>query len=181
MKTMKKLTALAIGFLLVMGNTYAKDTKTKDTKVTGYRNIKFGMSKAEVLKTKICTLRDSPPSPELTGVICEDFEFAERKTILSVYFMEDKAVRVAITVPEGNFVALIDSIVDKYGKPLPFNQKEMHKALDTKGLDFWINWDVGVGVLFSNAGKLEMYLTYSVLDYSKRLNAIKKENLKDSL
>lgn len=103
---MKKL-SLAIIVIMLSTQLYAVD---------GYKSLKFGMSKEEVLQTGMCSFVEVKTGVDWAKVMsCIDFKIFGEKTMLLVFFIENKLLNIIIEVEYIKFMPLVRSIVKKYG------------------------------------------------------------------
>jgi hypothetical protein len=80
----------------------------------GYRDMKFGASTA-VLAQANCTMEEPEEAPVGKMYSCEDFTFASNKTEATLFFVNDKFIRIAIAIPDDDVAKTLETLKQQYG------------------------------------------------------------------
>ncbi|MHA2937998.1 hypothetical protein ACXJY6_06840 [Vibrio sp. RC27] len=100
--------------------------------IDGYKSLKFGMSKQQVIASDICTLQkleSGQVGVEYYG--CSNFNFGGKSVEAGVFFINNELLRVGI-VPSVDIVeGVVASLSDKYGPPSSISTEEEFEAVDT--------------------------------------------------
>lgn len=135
MKKTVKLSAL----LLCVAGMFSSSAMAVD----GYKNLKFGMSKKEVISSKICSLQKMSSDSGVDTYMCADLKFGNSKSPAAVYFIGDKFVRLGIIQPFESATAILKQLISKYGQP--------EKAPDEQILqDIYSKPNITADILFDN-------------------------------
>lgn len=100
--------------------------------VDGYKEVKFGTSTKEVMKSGLCSF--SPADYGIKGVTslaCEDLPFGGDKVAASAFFIGDKFLRLGIETDVDKAIGLRDSLIKKYGPPSSMSPAKYFSAIDT--------------------------------------------------
>ncbi|MEJ1358321.1 MAG: hypothetical protein RPU51_09135 [Candidatus Sedimenticola sp. (ex Thyasira tokunagai)] len=100
--------------------------------VDGYKGLKFGMTKEQVLESKLCTFEEQSIGQvgvEFYG--CRDFMFGGEVVLAGAYFINGKFLRLMIVPSINVAVGLMNGLTDKYGKPSSSSTPQEFTALDT--------------------------------------------------
>lgn len=107
-------------------------TASQAMAVDGYKNMKFGMSKQEIIKIKPCALYKSDDAPKGTERLdCNDLQFGGDDTDAGFFFIDGKLERVALILDFNKAIGLATSLKDKYGLPSSSSTKQQIAAIDT--------------------------------------------------
>ena len=152
--------------------------------VDGFRDLKFGMTKTEVISSKICPLvqyESGVSNDNLEVYGCEDFQFIGHTTTLGAVVINNKLVRVLIGVPPEKSQALTQSLLKKYeptgngSSPAEWMQI---KTPPKDGATAYQNFAEDTITLTAYAhedGKVNIELSYHVQDIDAQINALKNE------
>lgn len=162
-------------WLICMAATAACLTSSAAWAVDGYKDLKFGMSRDEVMKHKPCTLVKVPSQNKgLEQFQCVDFVFAGAKTMAFAYFINKKLARFALIIPPGiSPFTVMKSLAEKYG---PSDQHSSEKAFTdiqtvpgTKAEAWFDNSTVGLIMVASETLQPDAMMIYSTKDYFNQL------------
>lgn len=107
----------------------------------GYRDMKFGESRARVLAQANCTTGEPEEAPIGTMYACEDFSFASKQTEAVFFFANDKFIRIAIALPDEDVVKTVETLKKKYGLAAHSTQKEIESVDLAPNKSAYINFD----------------------------------------
>lgn len=107
----------------------------------GYRDMKFGTSTATVIAQANCTMEEPEEAPIGKMYSCEDFAFAGKKTEATLFFVNDKFIRIAIAIPDEDVVKTLETLKKKYGVAAHSTQKEMQDVDLYPNKTAFINFD----------------------------------------
>ena len=96
---------------------------TSSFAVDGYKNLKFGINKEAVKKSKLCKFDEVPSVDGEIGEVleCEDFKFSGITTYAWAYFIDNKFLRLVFNLPEHQGIPVLDALTEKYGKASSFD------------------------------------------------------------
>ena len=102
--------------------------------IDGYKNLKFGMSIEEVLKAgkELCSFEKVQQKKQISMYGCADLKFVGEETNLYAYFVKGILLRIAVSVPQGKFDVIMNSVPKKYSiveNKMP--ERRVMKKLDT--------------------------------------------------
>ncbi len=112
---------LAASLLILSTQLYAVD---------GYKDLKFGMTKKQVMNSGLCSfqaLSASAVNATEDFLNCFDLRFFGEQRIVKAYFVDDAFKRLQIQVNPSEAGAIIDGLQKKYGPP---SQSPTGKAID---------------------------------------------------
>lgn len=99
--------------------------------VDGYKNLKFGMSKQEVLNQNLCTmLEDGIDEQGVETLYCEDLKFGPDITEAAAFFIDGKFLRIAISASLDRAEGLMNGLTQKYGRPSSMSTPAEFDAVD---------------------------------------------------
>lgn len=107
----------------------------------GYRDMKFGASTATVLAQANCTTEEPEEAPVGKMYSCEDFTFASNKTEATLFFVNDKFIRIDITIPDEDVAKTLETLKQKYGVAAHSSQKEIQDVDLYPNKTAFINFD----------------------------------------
>ncbi|GJL33479.1 hypothetical protein PUATCC27989T_03183 [Phytobacter ursingii] len=107
----------------------------------GYQDMKFGTSTATVLTQANCTMEEPEEAPVGKMYSCEDFTFASNKTEATLFFVNDKFIRIAIAIPDEEVAKTLETLKQKYGVAAHSSQKEMQDVDLYPNKTAFINFD----------------------------------------
>ena len=99
--------------------------------VNGYKNLKFGMPKKEIISSNICTLQkleSGQVGVEYYG--CDDFMFGGETVEAGIFFIDDEFLRFAILPSIDVALGLIKGLSQKYGSPSSSSTQKEFEAVD---------------------------------------------------
>ncbi|MDG1732821.1 MAG: hypothetical protein P8H39_07560 [Thalassotalea sp.] len=178
MKFVKVMSLVAIFSVLTL--------PLKATAVDGYKDLKFGMSKAQIIAKNICTLEDMgtvQDGIEFYG--CEDFIFGGELVELGIFFIDDKFLRVAI-MPSIDLVAgLSKGLVKKYGSPSSSSTQKQFQAVDAEpNREAFLAFDKDTVFLNITSDEYNMQmalLIYTSPEYEKLMYKMQQESIDGDL
>ena len=174
---MKKI-FLIVCLLLLPATTWAVD---------GYKNLKFGIKKEAVKKSKLCHFEEIPPDDgdvmETLG--CQDYKFNGVTTIAWAYFIDGKFLRFAFGVPSEHFVTTLEALGEKYGRASSGSTKEALLAVERyPNRNASLSFDKDTITLTYDSDEnsnLRATVVYSSPDYMRLYKKKNKAGMKDSL
>ncbi len=107
----------------------------------GYQDMKFGTSTATVLTQANCAMEEPEEAPVGKMYSCEDFTFASNKTEATLFFVNDKFIRIAIAIPDEEVAKTLETLKQKYGVAAHSSQKEMQDVDLYPNKTAFINFD----------------------------------------
>jgi hypothetical protein len=156
--------------------------------VDGYKEFKFGSSKAEVRKLYNKTLSETKMnniSNQVTMLASDEFSFGESKTNIYFYFISDKLLRVGIQLPVTKIQGIMQSLKEKYGVPTSTSSPESFVSVDTKpNTTAFLKWDNDTVVLMITSGSdntQEALLIYTDPNYEEELGKKQQKEIKDAI
>jgi hypothetical protein len=99
--------------------------------VDGYKDLKFGTTKSEILKKSGYNFIKTPveqPGVEMYG--CQNFTFGNRKVEAAAFFIDNKFLRFVIVAPLDQVQGIVSSLVEKYGPASSSSPEEAFPAVD---------------------------------------------------
>jgi uncharacterized protein HI_1492 len=172
--TMKLVKLALVGIALAIS--------TSSFAVDGYKDLKFGMSLAQVKKSKLCEKGWLELKKDLSYV-CFTFKFGKGKSNAIAFFINDKLERIAIPI-DGQGSAVSNGLLEKYGKP-----SSMTEGMPTDGKfppdsrwDFRFDNDTIIyRAAFDSSGKGSEYLIYTTPDFDNKTMEQEKQTISDDL
>jgi hypothetical protein len=155
--------------------------------VDGYKNLKFGMSPKEVIKTKTCRFGAlETDDNQLQRMSCMDFNFSGGKTFGQALFIDNKLVRVGIMLKDENqLTSVIKGVSKKYGEPsTPMSREDFVavSSMPNQTADVGFDNDTVMLRLMSDANNNQTYLLmYTVNNYDQLLDEIAAKANSDDL
>ena len=156
--------------------------------VDGYKSLKFGMSKSEVIKSGFCTFgkeQSSDTQKYLKTLSCTDFKFKGSNTKATAYLMDNKFLRVVITIDTNDLNVLMGMLTKKYGiRSSPVDSIDAVKELSKPDNSIWIGFDKDTVLILLTTNKflkLSAYLVYNSPEYSKVLTKYKTDAIGDDI
>jgi len=152
----------------------------------GYKNLKWGMSKDAVKKSKLCTFADlKSPNKDIVIQLCKDFVFDGSKTEAFVTFVNNKLLRFGFVVPHDKVDAAVESIGDKYGEPSSLPDSEDAEAvykLPNKKISVGYDKDtVWIVARSDESNEVSTAIWYTHPDYNAELLKSQKRSMKNDL
>lgn len=84
--------------------------------VDGYKNLKFGMTEAQVKASNICNFESGEKdSNGITTLTCFDFLYGNSNRIASAFIYKNKLYRFTINIPIESAFPVINQLSKKYG------------------------------------------------------------------
>lgn len=162
---MKRYYVLAVMILLSAGHAMAVD---------GYKNMKFGMSKQEIINLKPCALYKGDSAPKgAENLECDDFPFGGDDTSAGFFFIDGKLERVALVLGIDEALGLATSLKNKYGLPSSSSTKQQLAATDTTpGASAFIAFDsntVILNLISDDQMNRAAILIYTSNNYEKKI------------
>jgi hypothetical protein len=156
--------------------------------VDGYKEFKFGISKADVKRLygrDLYETKMNDISNQVVMLVSEEFSFGDSKTNIYFYFIADKLLRVGIQIPVQKIQGIIQSLKEKYGAPSSASSPESFVSVDTKpNTSAFLKWDKGTVILLLTSGPdnaQEALLIYTDPSYEEVLGKKQQKELKDSI
>ena len=154
--------------------------------VDGYKEVKFGASTKEVMKSGLCSF--SPADYGIKGVTalaCEDLSFGGEMVGASAFFIGDKFLRLGIDTDVAKAIGLRDSLIKKYGPPSSMSPAQYFSAIDTTpNTQAFMAFDhdtVFIRLDTDEQMNQSATLIYTDPRYEKQLNAHEANALSDDL
>lgn len=173
---MKKIFLIAC-LLLLPATTWAVD---------GYKDLKFGMSKAAIKKSKICKFTDYDIDvKDIAGLYCNNFVFNGSQIEAYAFFIDNKFLRFVITPPINMLDTIGESLEEKYGPPTGMSSKDeldaVDKFPDRKAFVAFKKGAVVLKISSSENGTQGLSIVYQSPEYERLLTKKQKVGMKDSL
>jgi len=154
--------------------------------VDGYKVLKFGMTKQEVIATGFCNFGSSSIiSPGIEMVNCIDFKFSGKILVASIFFAENKFLRLGIVLPVDMLESLVAGLSKKYGAPCDRSPQEAFNAVDRfPNRDAYLAYDsntVFLRIRSNQNGNQSVFLIYSSSLYDTFLVKKQQETLSGDL
>lgn len=170
------------GVLLMMATMMAHSAHAVD----GYKNLKFGMSKQEVIKLKPCTLFPGAGAPlGVENQQCVDFVFAGSRVTAAFFFVEEKLERVGFMLEKNQTLGLFESLTKKYGPPSSSSTQAQLNAVDTtpnsSGFVAFDNNTVYLRFMSDAAMRQSGVLIYTSPDYEEKVKAFQAAAADDDI
>lgn len=168
-----KMGAILIASLLT-SNAFAVD---------GYKEFKFGMTKADVKKAFKCNWYKEP-SPDMDILACDKYPFSKKNTGIGLFFIDEKLERLALVIPGpiGNETGIIQGLMEKYKLSTPADLHKLQNPQPNDVIDAkWDNDTVIFRYIFDNLMNITMLLMYSSPDFDEKLIKSQKESSKSDL
>ena len=106
--------------------------------VDGYKDLKFNMSRADVIKSKLCSFKVD----ETDSWQCNNLKFGNKNTIAFAYFIGDRLKRVAILIDVDSIMGVATGLMEKYGPVSSMSEQEEWNAVDTtNGAEAYMRFD----------------------------------------
>jgi hypothetical protein len=142
--------------------------------VDGYKDMKFGMSKAEIIKMKPCAMYKGNGAPEgAESLECDDFKFGGKKVGAGFFFIDGKFERIGIMLDADKTLGVATSLRDKYGDPSSASTKKQLEAVDTTpGANAFIAFDddtIYLRMMTDEAMNQAAILIYTSKSYDDKL------------
>lgn len=176
MKNSKKLITFILGLFL----------STPVIAVDGYKNLKFGMSKKQIIETQICDLEKT--NSDVQGVeiyTCNNFKFGGETVEAGAFFINNKFLRFYITPSMNVAIGLGQGLTDKYGTPSSSSTPEEFNKIDsTPNAIVYLGFDRNTVVLriMSDENTIQSaFLLYTASNYEKVLGEMQKKSLSNDL
>lgn len=101
----------------------------------GYKDIKFGMTVAQLQKTQFCQSKWQMVAPDM--YVCDSYPFFSANTTAAVNFIDKKVHSISLVMNPKIAKELIENLHQKYGNP--FSMKDV--SLNAKP-DMNKNWSI---------------------------------------
>ena len=144
--------------------------------VDGYKDMKFGMSKAEIVKMKPCAMYKGSGAPKgAESLECNDLKFGGNDVGAGFFFIDGKFERIGIMLDFDKALGVATSLRDKYGDPSSASTKKQISAIDTQpGATAFIAFDddtIYLRMMTDESLNKAAILIYTSKDYDKKLVA----------
>jgi len=154
--------------------------------VDGYKNLKFGMSRQDVLATKTCSFRKSPSDDKgVDTYFCTNFKVGGKRTNALVLFIDGKLARFGFNQPANDALAIMQAMKDKYGDPIDPPSMDQLQALERVPNDSVdINFDnntVTIRLTTDDDLNQNMLILYSAADFDQKMIALKNAQISSDL
>lgn len=149
----------------------------------GYRDMKFGTSTNTVIAQAKCTMEEPEEAPVGKMYSCEDFAFAGKKTEATLFFVNDKFIRIAIAIPNEDVVKTLETLKTKYGVAAHSTQKEMQDVDLYPNKTAFINFDNNhISLLMTSDEDAEtsvalIYSAENIMDIQKSRSSVTGDDL----
>lgn len=174
---MKKL-LLIISMLLIPATCWPVD---------GYKNLKFGIKKEFVKKSKLCNFKEikQDGGSVVDVMACRDFKFNGINTQAYAYFIDGKFLRFVFEVPNNQFTSLVEALGEKYGKASSGSSREEFQAVDKyPDREAYLSFDKDTIIIMiksDTTGMQSIGIIYNSPDYDRLLAKKQKAGMRDSL
>lgn len=101
----------------------------------GYKDIKFGMSVAQLQKTKFC--QSQWKAANKTIYICDSYPFFSGNTTAAVHFLDNKVQSISLVMDKAIAKELIENLHKKYGQPFSMKDVSLNSSPDMSK-----NWSI---------------------------------------
>lgn len=142
--------------------------------VTGYKDLKFGMSREDVLKSGICNFDENikeANEPWMEQLRCRDLKVGDKKKIAAAIFIQGKLVRFTIFIELSELYEVVKNANEIYG---PTSSELGYLGLiNIPGNDVWAGFDndtVMIRVYTTQDLVVMPYLFYQVHNYDYLLS-----------
>ena len=153
--------------------------------VDGYKNFKFGMTIEETKSNSNTPLHGLMDNEYGVYILSGKILFAGEKRDCSFFFIQGKLLRIAFKIPLSKSKAVVDSLVEKFGKPSYSSGTKSFEAVDTTpNAEAALGFDSNTVIIkfISDESKIETaVLIYTSLDYEKQVVNNQKQSIKDDL
>jgi hypothetical protein len=168
--------------LIAAGSAVAQATETVD----GYKDIKFGISYAQLKALKKCSLRKLPAEDPLVAYGCENFNFNGKQTGAFFYFIKGKLLRVAIVAGNSSLDAMnyATALRNKYGAPTSLDPTQLanyDSGLINEADIAWQDGRVLISLTKSDTRSDILMLIYSDPEYFSKYTASAAKNVEKDL
>lgn len=153
--------------------------------VDGYKTLKFGMSKAAVKKSHICSFgKVATIIDGLDTCECSDLQFNGEAHKASAYFINGKFLRLTIYLPGDALESVLPALLDKYGRESAKSSKKDFGALAEPNREAFFSFDKNTVILrlvTDETDDLRLYLHYESPKYERLLLDKQTEAVKTDL
>ncbi len=159
---------------------------TSSSAVDGYKDLKFGTAKAEILKKSEYNFIKAPI--DQTGVemySCQNFKFGNKIVEAAAFFIDDSFLRFVIVLPIDQIQGILASLNEKYGAVSSSSPQEAFAAVDTyPNTEAFLAFDndtIYVKISSDANRKQTAMLLYTSPDYDKGLLKIQQTGFEGDL
>lgn len=154
--------------------------------VDGYKNMKFGMSKQDIIRMKPCALFPGAGAPlGVENQQCIDFVFAGSRVTAAFFFVEEKLERVGFMLEKNQMMGLFESLTKKYGPPSSSSTQAQLNAVDTtpnsSGFVAFDNNTVYLRFMSDATLRQSGVLIYTSPDYEEKVKAFQAAAANDDI
>lgn len=154
--------------------------------VDGYKNLKFGMSKKEVLASKSCSFEQTPSDrPGVETYVCDNLKFGGQKSPAAAYFINGKFYRIAIIQPIDSATIILKQLLQKYGDPIqrPDDQllQDIYNKPNIQADIIFDNRTVALRLTSDANYNKQALVIYTSLDYEDLLTKSQQESMSNDL
>jgi len=147
--------------------------------VDGYKDLKFGATKAVILKNSgYSFLKSSVDQPGVEMYSCVDFKFGNKIVEAAALFVNNKFLRFVIVVPIDQIQGIVANLQEKYGAASSSSPQASFQAVDTHpNTEAFLAFDNNTIYLkISSDSNLiqSALLIYTSPDYDKHILATQK-------
>lgn len=176
----KYITISTLIFLIGIGTAH------RAMAVDGYKNLKFGMTKKQVIDSGICKFRTSAPIGNgIEYMDCTDFEFGGDHVGAGAYMVNDIFLRFAIMLPIEKYQSITEAVINKYGSPSSMSSEEELKAIDKfPNREAFVAFDkdtVYLKLSSNGIGVPSIILIYTSPKYDAHLFESQRQSVKDDI
>lgn len=154
--------------------------------VDGYKDLKFGMSKKQIISSNVCTLEkleSGQVGVEFYG--CDDFMFGGAAVEAGMFFIDDKFLRFYIAPSVDVAIGLMNGLSKKYGSPSSSSTQKEFEAVDAlPNREAFLAYDENTVLLklFSDENYIQSaILLYTSPSYEVLLLKNQQESMSDDL
>lgn len=153
--------------------------------VDGYKDLKFGMTKEQVIATKVCDMQTGEDTGAIAVLFCENLQFGGGSVETSFYFINEKLEGLTLYVGVDNFVGLATSLGKKYGKPSSSSTRKEFQIVDTiansAAFIAFAGNTVRLSVTSDEHAEQDATLSYVSDTYAQKLAKAQAEGVKDDI
>ncbi|MDE9466866.1 hypothetical protein [Xenorhabdus bovienii] len=151
--------------------------------VDGYKGVKFGSSIDDVINSKLCTIVISGSDVKgVTNYRCDDFDFAEKKTLAYFSFINGEFKRLIIRI-NPSVGLLVNSLEAKYGSPsFQTSEEDIKRSVVTsEPRDIMFDKNTIIVSVKKINGSDVALLSYTDPNYSAEYNALSNQKYNDDI
>ncbi len=178
---MKRSSKLSVALLCIAG-LFSGSAMAVD----GYKDLKFGTPKEQVLKSKLCRFKkEHSDQAGIEVYSCQNLKFGGKSAEAAVFLIEGKFSRLVVMQDYQLASGILNQLLDKYGAPVEQPNKQDFMDLESqpnKTVDVMFDNKTVVLRLMSDAGyNKSALIMYSAADYGEQLDKVQQKSMSDDL